>query len=127
VVLDGHRCTSLRFVTVTKRKGSGERSRCEWCSRPLPERPADRVGRKPKYCRRSCRQRAFEARRRGEQLGVADDELVITRNELDDVNDRLFEVAAVVRDAQLQLEAGLSPTKVLEHLLVAVDSVVGTN
>jgi len=52
---------------------------------------------------------------------------VITRNELDDVNDRLFEVAAVVRDAQLQLEAGLSPTKVLEHLLVAVDSVVGTN
>lgn len=85
------------------------------------------MGRKPKYCRRSCRQRAFEARHRGQQLGVADDELVITRNELDDVNDRLFEVSVVARDAQLQLDDGLAPDTVLRHLLVAVDSIVGTN
>jgi len=93
----------------------------------MPERAADAVGRKPKYCRRSCRQRAYEARQRGAQLGVADDELVITRNELDDVNDRLFDVANVVRDAQVQLADGMEASKVLDHLLRAIDSVVGTN
>lgn len=58
---------------------------------------------------------------------MADDELVITRNELDDVNDRLFEVSVVAKDAQLQLDDGLAPETVLRHLLVAVDSIVGTN
>lgn len=79
------------------------------------------------YCRRSCRQRAFESRRRGDQLGVSDDELVIARNELDDVNDRLFEISLAVGDAQAQLRDGIAPATVLEHLLGAIDGIVGTN
>ena len=106
---------------------SGERARCAWCSRSLPERPAGAVGRPAKYCRRSCRQRAFEARSRGVDLGVADDELVITRNELDDVNDRLFEISIAIRDAQMQLEDGLAQKLVLERLLTTIDGVVGSN
>ncbi|MFN8051216.1 MAG: hypothetical protein U0Q22_07275 [Acidimicrobiales bacterium] len=93
----------------------------------MPIRPAGSIGRTPKYCRRSCRQRAFEARSRGVDLGVSDDELVITRNELDDVNDRLFEVSVAVRDAQLQLEDGLKPAAILERLLSTVDTVIGSN
>ena len=95
----------VHCVTVTKHTGDtgeGQRSRCAWCSRAMPERGANVVGRKPLYCRRSCRQRAFEARRRGEQLGVAD-------------------------DAQMQLDDGMQPTQVLERLLAAIDAVVGTN
>lgn len=106
----------------------GERpTRCGWCARPLPERPKDRVGRPQTYCKRSCRQRAFEARRRGQQLGLGDDELVVTRNELDDANDRLFEVGVALRHASDQLDDGIPPTTVLERLLDVIDGVVGTN
>jgi len=40
--------------------------RCAWCGRRLPD-PAP-TGRPRTYCRRSCRQRAFEARRRLTEL-----------------------------------------------------------
>lgn len=102
-------------------------ARCAWCSRPIPRRPGGNVGRPAKYCRRSCRQRAFEARRRGEALGVSDDELVIARNELDDVNDRLFEISLAAKDAELQYGDGMDPAGVLERLLSNVDRAIGTN
>lgn len=52
---------------------------------------------------------------------------MIARNELDDLNDRMFEVAGLVRDAQSQLDDGLSPGAVLERLLGDVDRVIGSN
>jgi len=33
---------------------------CEWCGRSF--RPPKVLGRRPQYCRRSCRQRVYEAR-----------------------------------------------------------------
>jgi len=60
-------------------------------------------------------------------LGVGDDELVIARNELDDVNDRLFEISVAVAQANDQLADGLSAETVLQHLLGAVDHAIGTN
>ena len=120
----------IHFVTVTKHSGDtgpGERTRCGWCSRALPERPATAIGRKPIYCRRSCRQRAFEARRRGDSLGVSEDELIITRNELEDLNDRLFEISLAAKDSDTLLQDGVSPSKVLEQLVAAIDRAVGTN
>lgn len=58
---------------------------------------------------------------------MSDDELVIARNELDDVNDRLFELAGLVRDAQVQLDDGMDEAAVLRRLLDRVDGVIGTN
>lgn len=40
-----------------------DRYACSWCARPFARRHL--AGRKPVYCARSCRQRAYEARRRG--------------------------------------------------------------
>ena len=37
-----------------------KKPRCEWCGWPV-DRPKS-VGRMPRYCRQSCRQRAYEAR-----------------------------------------------------------------
>ncbi len=60
------------FVTVTKRAADQRGAavvvtqRCAWCRRELAQ-PAT-VGRPRTYCRRSCRQRAFEARRTAEEL-----------------------------------------------------------
>lgn len=93
----------------------------------MPERPGRTTGRPPKYCRRSCRQRAFESRQRGVALGVADDELVITRNELDDVNDRLFDISLAAADARSQVDDRFEPAEVLDRLLAAIDTTIGTN
>lgn len=120
----------LHFVTVTKQSVEPtptESKRCAWCSRSLPERPPHQSGRRPKYCRRSCRQRAYEARRRSDELGLGDDELVITRNELDDANDRLFEIRQLIAEATRDLDDGVRPATVARRLIEAADGVVGSN
>jgi hypothetical protein len=55
------------------------------------------------FCRRSCRQRDYEARRRAGELGLGEHELVVTRQELDELQDRLFLLAATVKDVERDL------------------------
>ncbi|MET9618895.1 hypothetical protein [Kitasatospora indigofera] len=43
--------------------------RCEWCGWPFS--PPKATGRKPRYCRRSCRQRAYEARQTRAEVDAA--------------------------------------------------------
>ncbi|MCC6225230.1 MAG: hypothetical protein IT195_02335 [Microthrixaceae bacterium] len=57
------------------------------------------VGRPKLYCRRSCRQRAYEARRRGAELGLAEHELVITLRQLDELSDQLYVLRCAIDDA----------------------------
>lgn len=71
---------------------SREARRCAWCARPLPG-PA-RTGRPRTYCRRSCRQRAFEARQRLGELSWGEDRLRELLERLDDQ----YVVLASVRD-----------------------------
>lgn len=47
------------------------------------------MGRPRLYCRRSCRQRAYEARRRAAELGAAEDELILSRRHTEELLDRL--------------------------------------
>jgi hypothetical protein len=60
-------------------------------------------GRPRVYCRRSCRQRDYEARRRAGELGLSERELVVTRAELDELYDRLYELEAAVEDVERDL------------------------
>jgi hypothetical protein len=115
---------SLRFVTVTKRAiadpaahskqdppvGTDSPARpvsCRWCGRSLP--PPARTGRPPTFCRRSCRQRDFEARERARRHGLDEDELVVTRDALETLRDHLYVVRCAVDDVRRDL-AG-APTK----------------
>jgi hypothetical protein len=96
------------FVTVTKQRRTTEAAdRCRWCGRPLPE--AALTGRPRSYCRRACRQRDYEARQRARELGLSEDELVMTRAELDVLRDQLYVLEAAVEDVERDLMA--SPTK----------------
>ena len=61
------------------------------------------------------------------ELGIGDDDLVITRNELDDANDRLFEIRLLVADARRDLDDRLAATRVLSRLLDGIDAVIATN
>jgi hypothetical protein len=81
--------------------------RCRWCGRPLPDPAA--TGRPRTYCRSTCRQRDYEARRRAGELGLSEGELVMTRTELESLQDQLYILESAVQDVERDL-AG-SPTK----------------
>ncbi len=61
------------------------------------------MGRPRLYCKQSCRQRDYEARRRGLELGLGEHELVITRTELESIRDRMFVLERTVEDAEADL------------------------
>ena len=66
-------------------------------------------GRPREFCRRSCRQRDYEARQRAAEVGLSEDELVLTRQAMDDLRDRLYVLEAAIEDVERDL-AG-SPTR----------------
>jgi hypothetical protein len=76
---------------------------CLWCGRKfsVPEGP----GRPRVYCRQSCRQRDYEARRRAAELGLDEHELVVTREELETTRDRLYVLSCIVADVERDLAA----------------------
>ena len=85
------------------------------------------IGRPRQFCRRSCRQRAYEARRRGAELGLGDEDLVVTRNELFDARDRLVEITDAMREASDSLDDGVRAERVLQRLLDQIDRTLGQN
>ena len=76
-------------------------ARCQWCGREYES--AAGPGRPRRYCRRSCRQRDYEARRRAAELGLGEDELIMTRQELHELRDRLYLLAQAVEDVERDL------------------------
>jgi hypothetical protein len=110
------------YVTVTL---SPRVSRCEWCGEEftLPAGP----GRPPKYCRRSHRQRHYEARRLGSRRGLTEDEVILGRADYERLRDEIYRLEAACQDAATD-RAG-SPTKadlltVIDDLTAVGDAVV---
>lgn len=60
-------------------------------------------GRPRRYCKRSCRQRDYEARRRAAELGLSEQELVVTRQELSRLDDMIYVLACAVEDVDKDL------------------------
>ncbi|HET7652401.1 MAG TPA: hypothetical protein VFK42_05135, partial [Acidimicrobiales bacterium] len=78
----------------------------------------------PEFCRRSCRQRAYESRRRSAEVGLSENELVVTRRELDELRDALYVVEAAVEDVDRDLaDAGDDPEEVRRALAWLLDAV----
>jgi hypothetical protein len=81
---------------------------CVWCGRRIAGRGG--AGRPRRFCRQSCRQRDYEARRRATELGLNEGELVVTRAELDALRDRLYVLQCAVEDVEHDLaERGDDP------------------
>jgi hypothetical protein len=96
-----------QLVKEQKRKNSRipkiSRETCEWCRQSLGVR--NNSGRNRVYCSQSCRQRAYQSRKRSKQLGLKEGEVVVSSVLLDRMNKRLqaLEVAlAEVEAAELQ-------------------------
>jgi hypothetical protein len=109
----------LDFDTVTKPTGE---QRCRWCGRRFEVVAGP--GRPPQFCRRSCRQRDYESRTRAKELGLGETELVMARDELEQLRDALYLVEAATEDVERDLaEGGDDPAEVrraLDWLLEAV-------
>lgn len=95
--------------------------RCRWCGRGFETVAGP--GRPRLYCRRSCRQREYEANRRSSELGLGETELVMARSELEQLRDALYVLEAAVEDVDRDLaESGDDPAEVrraLEWILEA--------
>jgi hypothetical protein len=79
------------------------------------------------YCKPSCKQRDYEARRRSAELGLGEYELVVTRGELEALHDRLFVLACVVADLERDLATkDFDEQEALDVLLDAARECIGT-
>jgi hypothetical protein len=96
--------------------------RCEWCGREFSSNRGP--GRPARYCRRSHRQRAYEARRLASDRGINPDEVLLSRRTWESLRDALYRLEAASEDVAMDLMAG-RPTKgeyveALAHLSAAV-------
>ena len=88
---------------MTKVPTSGGARSCRWCGRPIASQ--GRTGRPRLYCKRSCRQRDFESRRRATEIGLSESELIVTRQALEDMHDALYVLEAAIEDVDRDLES----------------------
>ena len=92
---------------ATSARTDGEMRRCGWCRRVMA--PQGTVGRPRLYCSQACRQRAYEQRAAAAKAGLPDDVVLVSRAELDGLQDRLYQLRCAVEDVQTLLDD--KPTK----------------
>lgn len=82
-----------------------------WCGRQVPDAG---VGRRRRYCRQSCRQRAYEQRTSVKGTSIAPDSTVLTAAEAAAAMDRMFEVRCAAEDVATAAAEGASPEELAE-------------
>ena len=75
---------------------------CRWCRRPVEQ---SGVGRPRVFCKRSCRQRQFEARAKAARHGLDESELIVVRSELEQLRDELYVLQCAVEDVERDISA----------------------
>lgn len=86
--------------------------RCRWCRHVLGA--SSGPGRPREFCSQRCRQWDWVSRQRADELELSENELVMTRDELDHLKDQIYVLHCAVRDAHNDLS---SPRNTKESLL----------
>lgn len=77
---------------------------CRWCGRDVADVG---LGRRRRYCRRSCRQRAYEQRTLiSASSSLAPDAVVLSAVEAVQLSDRVYQVRCAAEDVVTALEEG---------------------
>nr|WP_040518059.1 hypothetical protein [Gordonia aichiensis] len=71
-------------------------------------------GRRRKYCKRSCRQRAYEQRALTEGTSIPSDAVILTRTEVSDLGDRLFALRCAAEDLATAVDEDADSTTLAE-------------
>lgn len=85
-----------------------DKPRCRWCRRGIAATKGP--GRPREFCSQACRQWDWVARQRARELKLSEDQLVMTRSELNELHDALYVLACAVQDVRRDLEAGAKPS-----------------
>jgi len=99
---------------------------CAWCGNTVEQAPG--AGRPRRYCRRSCRQRDFEARKRARDLGLAESDLIVARRNVEGLDDLLFVLSCAITDVDGDIALDTSPEQLrrsLDWLLEAARPLLG--
>ncbi len=80
----------------------GEDRRCRWCRHVLAAQ--DGPGRRREFCSQKCRQWDWVSRQRAQDLQLSENELVMTRDELDQLKDQIYVLHCALIDARRDLE-----------------------
>lgn len=95
---------------------------CEWCGADFLVVAGP--GRRPRYCRRSHRQRAYEARRIGSERGLSQNEVLVSRKTWEQLRDALYRLESASQDVAMDLLGGRATkaeyVEALAHLSAAV-------
>ena len=81
------------------------------------------------FCRQACRQAAYVAGRRRDELGLSESELIVARQELDELRDKLYVLEAAVEDVERDLAEAVDEQDVreaLEWILSAARPLIAT-
>lgn len=95
---------------------------CAWCGEPLAERSGP--GRPQRFCRRSHRQRHYEAKVLGERRSLGANEVLLSRAAWEQLRDALYRLQTATEDVAMDVTQGRS-TKAeyidaLVHLTAAI-------
>ena len=93
--------TKLPVEQEWQRKQTPDGPRCKWCRRVLQERSGP--GRPRAYCSQPCRPWDWVARQRAREVQLSDEQLVMAREELNDIHDALYVLSCAVDDVQRDL------------------------
>lgn len=93
-----------------------------WCGEPFSKSTGP--GRPRLYCRRSHRQRHYEAKALGERRGIGRDEVLLSRTAWEGLRDALYRLQTATEDVAMDVASG-RPTKAeyieaLAHLTAAI-------
>ena len=86
--------------------------RCRWCRHVLASSTGP--GRPKEFCSQRCRQWDWVSRQRASELALSENELVMTRDELDALKDQMYVLHCALNDVQTDLS---SPRQTKESLL----------
>ena len=89
-----------------------ENLKCGWCRRAYTATRGP--GRPRRFCKRSCRQRDFEARSRAKAHGIDERDLIIARTDFDQLRDDVYVLACALDDAELDLAGAVSVAECLD-------------
>ncbi len=90
------------------------KNRCRWCGRELPN--SEGPGRPRRYCRQGCRQQAHIARKFAELHGLGDDDVIVSRAVLEELQDGLYCLTAALEDVDRDLAVSSEPQDIQEAL-----------
>ena len=91
-----------------------EEIRCRWCGRRIDRLPGR--GRPRQFCRDGCRQQAYLARKLADSHGLGDDDLIVSREAIEELQSRLYCLQAALEDIDRDLGRSDEPADVLEAL-----------